>query len=102
MILKGEYPIMKRQKDILKDIGKDIHDLMYGYIGAQSFTYTSREKEAERFLMDWFPKSPLISKSILNITAHIPSRGIPLTGLCATAWSEARAAARWCSCITMM
>ena len=28
------------------------------YIGAQSFTYTSREKEAERFLMDWFQKVP--------------------------------------------
>ena len=58
MILKGEYPIMNRQKDILKDIGKDIRDLMYGYIGAQSFTYTGREKEAEGFLMDWFPKIP--------------------------------------------
>ena len=58
MILKGEYPIMNRQKDILKDIGRDIHDLMYGYIGARSFTYTGREKEAERFLMDWFPKVP--------------------------------------------
>lgn len=49
---------MEERKDILEGIETDIKKLLYGYVKAQSFTYTEREKEAERFLTDHFSKIP--------------------------------------------
>lgn len=73
---KGNYSIMNRQNDILQGIDKDIHDLMYGYIEAQSFTYSEREKEAEHFLMNYFAEIPYFREHPENYGTY-PISGDP-------------------------
>lgn len=50
--------VMGDKNKILTGIDKDIRDLLYGYIKAQSFTYTAGEKDAERFLMGYLSEIP--------------------------------------------
>ena len=49
---------MIEETNVLKNIGTDIKDFLYGYIGAKSLTYTPGEKEAEYYLMDRLGKIP--------------------------------------------
>lgn len=43
---------------ILKDIGKEIKEILYGYLKAESFTYSEGEKDAEAFFLEHFSRLP--------------------------------------------
>ena len=46
------------KEDLLNDINKDIKELLYGYIKAESVTYTPGEKQAEEYLMTYLGAIP--------------------------------------------
>ncbi|MCQ4638293.1 M20/M25/M40 family metallo-hydrolase [Anaerovorax odorimutans] len=54
---------MGEKKDILREIDKEIRDILYRYIKTQSFTYTEREKEAEQFLMGHLSEIPYFKEN---------------------------------------
>ena len=49
---------MESGKTLLDGIQQDIHDILYRYVQAQSFTCSAREKEAEGFVMDLLSRIP--------------------------------------------
>ncbi len=49
-------------ESVLTGIDKEIKEMLYGYIETRSYTYTAGEKEAERFLTDWFSTVPYFRK----------------------------------------
>ncbi len=53
---------MGRKRVELSGIGTEIDEILRGYVKAQSFTYTKREKEAEGFFVDYFSKLPYYEK----------------------------------------
>jgi len=49
---------MANINNILKDIEKDIEDILFAYVKTESFTNTINEKKAEEFFLDYFSKIP--------------------------------------------
>ena len=47
---------MANINNILKDIEKDIEDILFAYVKTESFTNTINEKKAEEFFLDYFSK----------------------------------------------
>lgn len=43
---------------ILENIQEEIKKILYGYIKAESFTYSKKEKDAEAFFLNYFAKQP--------------------------------------------
>ncbi len=43
-----------RREFILNQIGEEIKEILYGYIKAESFTHSEKEKEAEAFFLNYF------------------------------------------------
>jgi len=51
---------MANINNILKDIEKDIEDILFAYVKTESFTNTINEKKAEEFFLDYFQRSPIL------------------------------------------
>lgn len=47
---------MKGNDNILANIEKDIKEILYSYVKAESYTNTKNEKQAETFFLDYFSK----------------------------------------------
>lgn len=47
-----------RTEFILDGIGTEIEKILYGYIKAESFTHSEKEKEAEAYFLNYFSKQP--------------------------------------------
>lgn len=46
----------KMRESVLKDIGQEIQQILYGYVKAESFTHSEKEKDAERYFTEYFAK----------------------------------------------
>ena len=61
---------------ILNGIEKDIKELLYGYIKAESVTYSAKEKQAEEYLLNYFQSIPYF-KEHPELCGTYPIEGDP-------------------------